>query len=606
MDTASILKRKPYLHSLFAGAGTFYRFETARSGERFVVGSRPLASRFAPGDEASRMLAAYRPQRILVVSGAGNPLVIEEVLRLRSETQICILIDHRQELLQFLVNEDAAVREFAATPNCHIFSPSMLDSLWSYLAGLPVDGFRGVTMIRHPGSMSDDPSFYREVEGRIHGFLKSGLSDLLTRFEFESLWLRNTLLNLRFLPPHDSVREQSPTPQSGSSPERSTQLPASPALLAHWQGCWKGPALLVGAGPSLRESLPLIKALAPHSLIVACDTALKPLLRSGIRPQIVHVLDAQPHTLLHLRGEDLTDTVIFADLVVHPHLPEKLCASFVFSTTAKYYFDAAGRSVQLQTPGAALAQKQSGEIGSLQSGGSVATSAFDMLRFFEASAILLIGTDMAWTHRQLHCVSTHHYEKWAGAQHRLQSLEHINESLMQRRQLQPVESVNGGSTAGDHVLDLYRHWFEESIGNLPDLPVWNLTADGALINGAYRPAALDSQSVLAELRDRRLLYNGSAQRIFAEAPPVTERRSDILNAFAGDLATFFSTEPTDQTLSEFFERYPDALALRKKADSYIKRNADRLRKERRQAVMQKYVGREVRRLRRWMYGRSGA
>jgi len=166
--------------------------------------------------------------------------------------------------------------------------------------------------------------------------------------------------------------------------------------------------------------------------------------------------------------------------------------------------------------------------------------------------------------------------------------------------------VNGGSTSGDHVLDLYRHWFEESIGNLPDLPVWNLTADGALINGAYRPVALDSQSVLAELRDRRLLQSRSAQSIFAEAPSVTERRSDILEAFAGDLATFFSTEPTDQTLSEFFERYPDALALRKKADSYIKRNADRLTKERRQAVMQKYVGREVRRLRRWIYGRSGA
>lgn len=585
MDTENILKRKPYLHSLFAEPTTAFRFERARSGERFVVGSRPLASRYAPGDEASRLMTAYRPQRILVVSGAGNPLVIEQLLRLRSETQICILIDHRQELLRFLVNEDAAVREFAATPNCHIFSPAMLESLWSYLAGLPVDGFRGVTMIRHPGSMADDASFYREVEGRIHGFLKSGLSDLLTRFEFESLWLRNTLLNLRFLP-------QSYDP--------------SPALLACWQGCWKGPALLVGAGPSLRESLPLIKALSPYCLIVACDTALKPLLRNGIRPQIVLVLDAQPHTLLHLRGEDLTEIAVFADLVIHPHLPEKLHASFVFSTTAKYYFDAAGRSVQLQTPGAALAQKQCGEIGALQSGGSVATSAFDMLRFFEASPILLIGTDMAWTHRQLHCVSTHHYEKWAGTQHRLQSLEHINESLMQRRQLQFVESIRGGNTPGDHVLDLYRHWFEESIGNLPDLPVWNLTANGALIEGAYRPARLDPESVLAELKDRHPLPHRSAQQIFADIPPVTERHSDILNAFARDLAAFFSTEPTDQSISEFFERYPDALALRKKADSYIKRNANRLTDERRRAIMQKYVGREIRRLRRWMYGRSGA
>jgi hypothetical protein len=604
MDSAIILKRKPYLYSLFEDSSRqpAYHFETARSGERYIAGKRPLASRYAPGEEASRLLASYRPRRIIVISGAGNPIVIERLLKLRSPEQICMVIDHRHELLQFLLKEDAAFQEFAATPNCHIFSPAMLDSLWSYLAGLPVDGFRGVSILRHPGSLADNTSFYREIEIRIHEILKSGLSDLLTRFEFESLWLRNTLLNLRFLPQHAGTESCSPPYPSPSG----QSTPASPALLAHWKGCWKGPALLVGAGPSLRQSLPLIKRLSPHCLIVACDTALKPLLRSGIRPQIVHVLDAQPHSLLHLRGEDFTDTVIVADLVVHPHLPEKLRAPFIFSTTTKYYFDAAGHPVRLRTPGAILAQKQCGEIGSLQSGGSVATSAFDMLRFFEASVILLVGTDMAWTHRQLHCVSTHHYEKWSGLQHRLQSLEHINQTLIQRRITHPVEALNGGQVPGDHVLDLYRHWFEESIASLPDLPVWNLTADGAFIKGAYRPASLNPEYVLEELRNRNLIQAPSAKQVFAGVPPVTERRSDILEAFACDLVAFFSNEPSGQNLTEFFERYPDALALRKKADSYIKRNADRLTEERRQAVMQKYVGREVRRLQRWLHGRSGA
>lgn len=576
MDVASLLKRKPYLHSLFTSYRNPYRFETAKSGERMVVDRRPLASRYAPGEEADRLLSLWRPDRIIVISGAGNPLLLERLLQRRPATQICILIDHRKDLLQFLVQEDTAVADFAATPNCHIFAPDMLESLWSYLAGLPVERFRGVTMIRHPGSLAKAPTFYRDVESRIHGFLKSGLSDLLTRFEFESLWLRNTLLNLRFLP----------------------HSPDSPALLAHWKSCWKGPALLVGAGPSLRQSLPLIKALSSHCLIVACDTALKPLLRYGIRPHIVHVLDAQPHTLLHLRGEDLTGTVVFADLVTHPYLLEKLHAPFVFSTTAKYFFDAAGQSVQLQTPGASLAAKQCQEVGALQSGGSVATSAFDLLRYFEASPILLVGTDMAWTGRQLHCVSTHHYEKWAGLQHRLHTLEHINEALLQRRQLEPVESLRGGDIPGDHVLNLYRHWLEESIANLPDLPVWNLTANGANIKGAYRPPKLDAESIVNELKRHGFLAMPSPDHIFTSVPHAKEQRSPILETFLHELA---SVDPTDE---DFFERYPDARALRKKADSYISRNADRLSEERRRAVIEQYAGREIKRLLRWAGGRS--
>lgn len=608
----ALFARKPYLRACFEPVNsTSIEAATARNGERIVlVQGRSLSSRYNPGAEADRAMDAIRsrlrPERILLLSGLGNPLILDRLLALRAEQQICIAIDHRADLVRWLVRNDPAMQEYLSLPGCHLFSPDMLDSLWSYLAGLPIQGFRGISMVRHPGSLADAPAFYRETEARVQGFLKSALSDLLTRFEFESLWLRNTLLNLRYLPPsvqagHGEARDGDTNIDGG--------IAASPVLLSHWKNAWADrPALLVGAGPSLRKSLPLIRSLADRCLILACDTALKPLLRAGIRPQGVHVLDAQPHTLLHLRGEDLSDIVIFADLVVHPHLAEKLGpAKWIFSTTAKYYFDAAGRPVQLQTPGAAMAGTHAGSIGALQSGGSVATSAFDLLRFLGASPILMAGTDLAWTWRQLHCVGTHHYEKWLGSQRRTQPLEHTNEALIQRRVRSAVPGLSGHDVLGDHALDLYRHWFEESIAGLPELPVWNLTADGARIAGARRPASMSDFSV-ADVSSLPPTASVSPAHVFADAQPLHRSDAPALRAIYArakqaleDLTEGVST--AEDAFDRLVQEFPEMNALRRRADSYLRRNADRLDASRREAVLRRQGGKELKRLLRWLDGR---
>lgn len=595
-DADSLRQRKPYLQALLSqstDSSNQFHFKKAKNGQRYIFNKKPLSSKYAPDEEADRLIIASeltksKLGRVIIIFGLANPIVLEKLIELRTKNQICIAIDHRTNLLQFLIQNDAAVQKYLSTANCHLFGPLMLDSLWSYIAGLPIEGFRGLSVIRHPSSVADAENFYSQVEAQLQTLFKSGLSDLLTRFEFEPVWLRNTLLNLRYIPER----------QSGPSE----------VLLSYYKSRYKDcPAILVGAGPSLRKSLPLLKSLSRHCLIVAASTALKPLLKSGIHPHIVHLLDAQPHTLLHLRGEDLSKTVIFADLVTNPKLTEQLPqARFVFSTTSKYYYDASGQPIQLHTSGAKLAQNQAGSIGSLQSGGSVTTSAFDLLRFLEASPIFLIGMDLAWTHHQLHCVGTHHYEKWTVIQNRLQSYENINETLIRKRVSEPVASlIEGKTTMGDHVLNLYRSWFEESIKNLPGLPVWNLTVDGALIHGAYRPQSLNVESISNHFSiiGSTQCYS-KAQKIVEQAPHLLKQKSHLLTEFMNSTLQLIEAlnkpdfDAANQ-IQDFFALYPDAIALRKKADSYIKRNSDTLTDERRKIVLQKYLKRELERLSRW-------
>ena len=71
-------------------------------------------------------------------------------------------------------------------------------------------------------------------------------------------------------------------------------------MLRHWhrlealRGSFKNkPAVLVAAGPSLDQSLPLLKEVQDNCVIIAVDSAVTPLTNAGIMPDFVTTLDCQ-------------------------------------------------------------------------------------------------------------------------------------------------------------------------------------------------------------------------------------------------------------------------------------------------------------------------
>ena len=191
-DADSLRQRKPYLQALLSqstDSSNQFHFKKAKNGQRYIFNKKPLSSKYAPDEEADRLIIASeltksKLGRVIIIFGLANPIVLEKLIELRTKNQICIAIDHRTNLLQFLIQNDAAVQKYLSTANCHLFGPLMLDSLWSYIAGLPIEGFRGLSVIRHPSSVADAENFYSQVEAQLQTLFKSGLSDLLTRFEF--------------------------------------------------------------------------------------------------------------------------------------------------------------------------------------------------------------------------------------------------------------------------------------------------------------------------------------------------------------------------------------------------------------------------------------
>jgi hypothetical protein len=79
------------------------------------------------------------------------------------------------------------------------------------------------------------------------------------------------------------------------------------------------PGVLIGSGPSLSHSLPYLKSLQGKAVLIACDSALAPLLRAGIVPDFTVCIERVSATkrLYEDLPKDLK-TVLIAPSMVHP------------------------------------------------------------------------------------------------------------------------------------------------------------------------------------------------------------------------------------------------------------------------------------------------
>ena len=78
------------------------------------------------------------------------------------------------------------------------------------------------------------------------------------------------------------------------------------------------PVIVCGAGPSLEAAFPLIEAKRSKLALIACDTALGPLLARGLKPDLVVCLEGQAHNLPDFTCLGDGEVDILADLSSHP------------------------------------------------------------------------------------------------------------------------------------------------------------------------------------------------------------------------------------------------------------------------------------------------
>jgi hypothetical protein len=270
-------------------------------------------------------------------------------------------------------------------------------------------------------------------------------------------------------------------------------------------GAYAGrPALVVGAGPSLDQSLPLLAGCRDKALVLAAGTALVSLAKVGVAPHLALILEAMDESR-QLEGADLGRTILAAATSGSPaHFANWPGRLGLFHLQA-WVAELAGTGLPLPT------------------GGHVTSAAFALAVLMGCDPIILVGQDLAFSGDKTHA------EGCAGQG------ETSTEGAV------TVEGIGGQRVATSRVMLGYIIWYQEAAAYLRrganPRRVVNATAQGARLAGFEH---LSLEQALAGLPQPRpdwpsissLLAQAPRARAAALAPRLAEERTRIVEALA--------------------------------------------------------------------------
>jgi hypothetical protein len=290
--------------------------------------------------------------------------------------------------------------------------------------------FRRVETVRFTGGWQLSPQLYDSLCEALRGQIAVDWGNAMTLAKLGRLYIRNALQNL---------------PLSASFPSIS-ELSFGTA-----------PVLVLGAGPSLDETLDALSCHFLHGLeresrpfkIVCVDTCLGALKDRGIVPDLAVVLESQHWNLRDFIGCRGWDVPVAVDLSALPESARMLKGGFLFMTpwTPLNIFE------RLKDEGLLPA-----EIAPL---GSVGNSAVEIARRITRGNIICAGLDFSFTADKYHARGTPGHRGKLNAQTRLRGL--FNVSAFDGASF-AAASKTGVPVRSSPVMQNYRALFEQEFG----------------------------------------------------------------------------------------------------------------------------------------------
>ena len=238
------------------------------------------------------------------------------------------------------------------------------------------------------------------------------------------------------------------------------------------------PVVVVAAGPSLDRVLPEIAAVRDRALVVAVDTAARPLLGAGITPDLIVALDPSEVNATHLADlPACPDTPLVAEGSLDPHALASFHGRTLFFRVADHHpwpwLRSLGHDRHL-----------------LRAWGSVLTTAFDLALTMGADPIAFVGADLAFTDGRPYARGTTFEEEWRRA---IAWGHSLTSSWAQRVSAWPEmlePGVDGTPARTAPHLRAFRDWIATEAGRAAGRTVVNATGAGVLVGDAIRQQTL--------------------------------------------------------------------------------------------------------------------
>ncbi len=226
------------------------------------------------------------------------------------------------------------------------------------------------------------------------------------------------------------------------------------------------PAFIISNGPSLDTSMPMLKEIQGRGLIIAVESAIVPLTKNGIIPDILVIVERTKYTYLyHFQDRNYSpDIALIALAIADP----RIFPSF------------AGEKIPIFRKGEDLNRwfnRNLGDGSALDAGANVSHLAVGTAMYLGTDPIILVGQDLAYgpggvTHSRDAVASQ---EKGERARKLLHSIPTVS-----------VEGNNGEMIPTNRLWENFRQGLEHIIEVHPEHHFYNATEGGAKIHGTER------------------------------------------------------------------------------------------------------------------------
>lgn len=241
------------------------------------------------------------------------------------------------------------------------------------------------------------------------------------------------------------------------------------------------PAFIVSNGPSLDNSINLLEKIKGRGLILSVESAILPLIKNDIKPDILTVLERTKETY-HYHFEN-------------NHYPEDISLLCLAVVDRRVMPSFKGQKIPILRQYEAVncwINKYLGDGSSINPGVNVSHLALELAIYMGADPIVFVGQDYAYgpngiTHSR---DSIYNQEKGAEARKAVQS-----------RPIIYIEGNNGNLVPSNELWYEFKLELERKIAANPDRTIINVTEGGAKIEGAERGQLKD---VIAKYCTREL------------------------------------------------------------------------------------------------------
>jgi hypothetical protein len=229
------------------------------------------------------------------------------------------------------------------------------------------------------------------------------------------------------------------------------------------------PAIVVAAGPSLDAALPALYEAQDSAIIIAVDTAVRPLLQAGIAPHIAVAVDPSDINGRHLMDlPPCPDTFLVTEGSLDPYAVAAFGGRTFFFNVSDHqpwpWITAAGRP-----------------IARLRAWGSVLTTAFDLALKMGCNPLIFTGADLSYTGERPYCRGVSFEEDWQRRVIWGERLEQLWRDAVNNSPRVAEPDVAGCETRTAPHLVAFRNWLVEQIAHEPATRVINATGAGILL-----------------------------------------------------------------------------------------------------------------------------